>query len=138
MRIDTNGSKGQKPGTYTFLISAYPHEVKTSNFTKFEFMFSAEGEKEIKIQYFPNQMKELLAALGFPEVEPGVFDGDITDAYGKSVIAELFYEEYTKKDGTKGNARRLRNFKSCEMPDVVTFGDEGHPETPADIAWQEN
>jgi len=126
VKIDTNG-KGIEPGEYVFTVVAYPQAIKAGEFDKFEFLFGMDGqERPIKMSFFPNQMKGLLEALGFKATD-GVFDCDITEAFGKFVKAELYSEEYTKKDGSKGVARKLRGFKSA---DAV-------PATPADIAWEE-
>lgn len=134
-RFDTN-SKGIEPGTYLFRIAAYPQPIKAGEFDKFQFEFQMEGqERPIKTSFFPNQMKGLLIALGFKEVEPGIFDGDIQDAYGKYVSADLYSEEYTKKDGTKGMARKLRNF-TMPSEEVQSNNPDG-AQSPKDIVWEE-
>jgi hypothetical protein len=131
MKIDTN-IKGIEPGTYLFRIASYPQQIKAGEFDKFQFEFQMnDQDRPIKLSFFPNQMKDLLSALGFKEVEPGVFDGDITEAYGCYVNADLYSEEYTKKDGSKGMARKLRNFRKAEQkvdPDVSEL---------KDLAWEE-
>ena len=138
MRYDTNGNYA-KPGEYVFKIVAYPQPINAGGYEKFEFLFGTEGqEKPIKQSYFPNQMKDLLKALGFPEIEPGVFDGDVQDAYGKHVKAELYLEEYKKNDGTTGTARKLRNFSAVNPVKVLSQDVNPKKErTPHDIAWEE-
>ena len=130
MVIDTNGKGSVEAGIYKFEISAYPQAIKAGNYDKYEFQFSCDSwDKPMKQSFFPNQMKSLLLAVGMKEVSRGVFDGDINDAYGKCVEAELFFEDYVKKDGTTGKARRLKDFKSCDKPTP-----SAKPET---IEWEE-
>lgn len=130
MVIDTNGKSSIEAGIYKLKITAYPQVVKAGDYDKYEFQFTIDGsDKPMKQSFFPNQMKGLLLAVGMKEVSKGVFDGDINDAYGKNVEAELFFEEFTKKDGTTGKARRLKDFKACKQDQVVT--------KPEVIEWEE-
>lgn len=134
MKYDTNKKPGLEPGIHTVTVKAYPQDVTTKNgFAMVEMEFGIEGsEYPIKQRYFPNQLTGIFVALGFDEVAPGVYDGDIQEAYGKSFKGEMYLEDYTKKDGTPGKGRRLRNFTAIEQsnnPDAVT--------SPADIGWEE-
>ena len=127
-KYDTR-SKGLDAGIYTVQVSAEPKESQTrTGKPMIDFEFSIEGQEyPIKQRFFPNQLTSMFKVLGFEETEPGVFDGDIQKAYGRIFQAELYFEVYQKDDGTKGKARRLRNFAAAPVG----------PATPADIAWEE-
>lgn len=129
-RYDARG-KSVEPGPYIVRVSEMPVEVTRGGFPMIDLVFTIEGQdKPIKKGYFPNQLTGMFQALGFQEVEPGIYDGDIKKAYGRSFQAELYYEEFSKDDGTKGKARRLRNFtKTAINPDGA--------QSPADVAWEE-
>jgi hypothetical protein len=77
----------------------------------------------------------MFIALGFEEVETDVYDGNIQDAYGKSFLADLYFEEYKKDDGSTGKARRLRNFRSVDDCPPESAGDEGEENDPNQINW---
>ena len=127
-------------GTYTFEVATMPCQVAAGDFLKWQFEFKVAGsqDKPFKMGFFDNQMGELLSALGFKQIEEGVFDWDSTDAYGKSFKAELFYEEdrngkineYTKKIQTY---RKLRSFEAVLTP---AMRKKNEPK-PQDIAWEE-
>ena len=130
-RYDCN-SKMMEPGNYIVKVSSYPQEVTVGGgFIKIEIEFTIEGmDKPLKQGYFPNQLKTLFEALGWKELEPGIYDGDIQEAYGKTYLAELYLEEYKKADGSTGKARRLRNFKAVDDCPPEVAG-------PEQIAWEE-
>jgi hypothetical protein len=130
-RYDTN-SKMTEPGEYVVKVVSYPQEKTVGGgFTKIDIDFAISGQdKPLKQSYFPNQLKTLFIALGWKEIEPGVYDGDIQEAYGKSFLAELYFEEYKKDDGSTGKARRLRNFKAVDDCPPESAG-------PENIAWDE-
>lgn len=131
MIIDTNGKSSLEAGIYKMRISSYPQAIKAGDYDKYEFEFTIDGvDKPLKQSFFPNQMKGLLLAIGMKEVSRGVFDGDIKSAYGKNVEAELYFEEFTKKDGTTGKARRLKDFKTCAQDENLKIPTE-------DIVWEE-
>ena len=133
-RYDTNQKASLEPGIYKVTVKTYPQEkVVGGGFVKIDMEFSVEGaEYPIKQSYFPNQLTSMFVALGFKEVESGVFDGDIQEAYEKQFNAELYFEDYIKKDGTAGKARRLRNFTAI----VPSLNPDGAL-VPSDIEWPE-
>lgn len=131
MRFDTNSRKQLEEGTYKVTVTDYPQVIQKGGFDMVEFTFSIEGEeKTFTKAYFYNQLTSLFKALGFEEVEEGVFEGEIQDAYGKKFFADLSFESYTKRDGTEGKARRLSNFRPCEDSELDSI-------KPEDIVWDE-
>lgn len=138
-RFDTR-SKGLEAGEYVVRVVSYPQIKNYSGWDKIEFEFGIEGQdRPIKQSYFPNQIKSMFVALGFKEVEPEVYDGDIQEAFGKSFLAELYFEEYKKQDGTVGKARKLRNFKGvddCPAEPQQSVNPAG-VKSPDMIAWEE-
>jgi hypothetical protein len=139
MRYDTNQKDRIEPGIYEVTVSAYPQEKTVGGgFVKIDMEFSIEGqERPIKQSFFPNQLSTMFVALGFKEVEPGIYDGDIQEAFQRTFNAELFFEEYDKKDTSgavigKGKARRLRNFTVVQMANKPVS-----KKTPEEITWEE-
>lgn len=134
-RYDCTPRQNTEPGVKTVKVSNYPQEVTVSGYQMIAFMFEIEGmEKPLEQRFFPNQLQGMFKAMGWKEVEPNVFDGDIQEAHGKTFLAELYFEEYNKNDGTKGKARRLRNFRSVD--DAATGEDMPESAGP-EIAWEE-
>jgi hypothetical protein len=129
-RYDARG-KNAEPGPVIVRVTEMPVEVTRGGFLMIDLALLIAGqEKPIKKGFFPNQLSGMFQALGFEEVEPGIFDGDIKKAFGRSFQAELYYEDYDKGDGTKGKARRLRNFTKAPVnPDGA--------QSPEDVAWEE-
>jgi hypothetical protein len=123
--------KSREPGPVIVQVTEIPVEVTRGGFLMIDLTLQIDGQdKPFSKGYFPNQLAGMFKALDFKEVEPGIYDGDIKKAYGRSFQAELYYETYDKNDGTKGKARRLRNF--CKVP----LG-HGTETKAADIAWEE-
>ncbi len=131
MRYDCK-SKMMEAGDYVVKVVSYPQDKTVSGgFTKIDIDFAISGQdKPFKQSYFPNQLKTMFIALGFNEIEPEIYDGDIHEAYGKEFLAELYFEEYKKDDGSTGRARRLRNFRNVNDCPPESAG-------PEDIAWEE-
>jgi hypothetical protein len=137
MRYDCT-QKQTEPGDKLVKVVNYPQEITVSGYQMIELMLEIEGmEKPLQQRFFPNQLQGMFKAMGWAELEPNIFDGDIQDAHGKTFIAELYFEEYEKKDHTKGKARRLRNFRSAVAEQAT--GEEPESAGPEDIEdpWQE-
>lgn len=133
-KYDTNQKAGIEAGIYNVTVATFPQEKAVNGgFIKIDMEFSIPGqERNIKQSFFPNQLTSMFIALGFKEVEPGVYDGDIQAAYDVTFSAELYFEEYKRQDGTTGKARMLRNFKAVEQssnPDGAL--------TPEEVIWNE-
>lgn len=129
-RYDARG-KQVEPGPVIVRVMEEPVEVERGGYLMIDLVLEIEGQdKPISKGYFPNQLTGMFRALGFAEVEPGVFDGDIKKAYGRSFQAELYMEDYKKADGSTGKARRIRNFGPAPI-------NPGGAVSPEDVTWNE-
>jgi hypothetical protein len=124
-------SKQVEPGPVIVRVIEEPVEVERGGYLMIDLVCEIDGqEKPINKGYFPNQLTGMFKALGFEEIEPGVYDGDIKKAFGRSFQAELYFEDYKTKDGKSGKARRLRNFTTAPVS-------AGGADTPENIDWAE-
>lgn len=120
--VRTNVAGRLKEGTYRFQVTSVPEEKHLdSGFIKWFWEFTTDSGK-LKISFFENEMKDLLAALGAEEVDQDIFEWEPSEMLLKEFQAELFYET-GKKDGKQYS--KLRGFQAVA------------PASPADVKWEE-
>lgn len=116
MMLDTNGEMFPE-GRYKFRVSDVPAAEEVGQYLGWRFNFEAEtedGSRTYSERFMVWLMAPLMRALGFPEVKPGKFDWEPTEAMGRTITATIKHVTIEKGASAGKTVARMTEMQPIE------------------------